>query len=531
MSERRDRIISWAALSVLAAFLAVFALINFRRMTVFCDGDVYADMLLAREMWRQKTLFPADWIFGNQYYVIATPVAAALFYGLTGSMNLSMALATTLMGLLLLLSFAWLLRPLVAKRSHRLCALLLLVAAPMGTELLLEPEGQLFFVLASYYACYLITLFVVFGDYLRALERPDAVRPLPLSLALLLSFACGMQSLRQTAVMVLPLLALELLALLRRLVRREGILPPARRRAARRCLAAAAANLLGCVCIRALHVPSRSIYDRVSASSGGLWKLVHDLWTAWRGISGLDAAAFGKAPVFFWLFFALQLACVLAAAVSVLRKLRSGPDGLGVLWLLCAVSLGGTLLAGLLVQLQMREIYLFLWYPFTAISCAVVLEALPAPVPRRLLAALLCLLCLGNLYFSYGSSLRWARERDTAPFTDLCRRAEEAGIEYAYGEWSIVPLFAVWSDGALTGGFWGEIYFDVRESINLQNIYSEEDNEKAVYLLGPWNRGYVEDYAAAHGAELEVFADYGDYIAYRSSRQLMTFAYREGRLP
>ena len=164
MDERRDKFISLLAALALLAFLAVFAVLNFRYEQVFCDGDVYTDMALSREIWRQKSLFPSNWIFGNQYYVVATPVLAALFYGLTGSMNLAMGLATTVMGLLVLLSLDWMLRPFVRRRGHRLIALLMLCAAAMGTRLLLEPEGQLFFVMASYYACYLITLFLVFGD-------------------------------------------------------------------------------------------------------------------------------------------------------------------------------------------------------------------------------------------------------------------------------------------------------------------------------------------------------------------------------
>ena len=120
-----------APLLCLAAFFAVFALVNFVYLPRVIDGDIYADMVLAREIWRQKTLFPDNWIYGNQYYTVATPVVAALFYGLTGSMNLSMALATTLMSALIVWSFCWMLRPFVPSRAVRLSALLLFTAAPV----------------------------------------------------------------------------------------------------------------------------------------------------------------------------------------------------------------------------------------------------------------------------------------------------------------------------------------------------------------------------------------------------------------
>ena len=521
MDERWDKFISLLAALGLLAFLAVFAVLNFRYGQVFCDGDVYTDMALAREIWRQKTLFPSNWIFGNQYYVVATPVLAALFYGLTGSMNLSMSLATTAMGLLVLLSLAWMLRPFVRRRSHRLLSLLMLCAAAMGTRLLLEPEGQLFFVMASYYACYLITLFLVFGDYVRAMQTPEKARPLALSLTLLLCFATGMHSLRQTAVMVLPLLALELLALLLRLARREPAFPHARRGAMLRCLCYTIANLLGNALIRLMHIPAHSIYGSVASASDSLYERLHNLWAAWRGISGLDAACFGEARLFFALFFLFQLLCVAYAALIVLRRLREGVDALARLWLLSLISLGGTFLTGLLIQIQMREIYLFVWYPLVTLSLLLALErGLPL---RRWLALAAVILCLGNLSASYGSTLRYAREEDAAlaPQRRFCADALEAGIEYVYGDWLFLPRYLYPSDGALTGGFWDGMPYLIRRSINRQDIYREEDNARALYLISPLLREYNLRCAEEQGAEFELFGEYGECLVFKSARQIM----------
>ena len=516
MPDRRDRFISLILALALLGFLALFALVNFRCLPVFCDGDVYTDMELAREIWTHKTLFPANWVFGNQYYVIATPVAAALFYGLTGSMVRAMALATTLMGLLLLLSLSWMLRPCLPRRSQRLAVLLLFTAAPMGTRLVSEPEGQLFFVLASYYACYLITLFVVFGDYARALDQPEKPRLPALLLALTLSFATGMQSPRQTAVMVLPLLALELLALLLRLLRREAAFPPERRRALCRVTAYGAANLLGLLLMRLLRVPHRSIYE---SPGSGLAARLHPLWAAIRGITGLDAVCFGEAPWFFGLFFAAQLLGVLAAFLLVLRRLRR-PGALERLWLLSAVSLGGTVLAGLLLSLRMREIYFFVWYPLVALSFALLLT-----LPRRRLSAALSIalvfLCLGNLVFSYGSSLRYAESRDCREQQRFAQEAEAAGIRYIYGDWGCLGNYAVWGDDAFRCGFWGEGVFDTVDYLNLTDIYGEEENEAALYLMSRWNEGAFLREAKARGATVELFGRYGRCPAYRSDRPLM----------
>lgn len=502
-----------AALLCLAGYFAVFALCNFVYLPRLIDGDIYADMELAREIWRQKCLFPANWVYGNQYYTVATPVAAALFYGLSGSMNLAMALATTLMSALIVWSFCWMLRPFVPDRTLRLSALLLFIAGPMAADLLREPQGQLFFTLASYYACYLITLCLVFGDYARAAVLPEkGFRPLPFLLGMILSFLTGMQSLRQTLIMVLPILALAGLRLLRRracaatLVRAGGY---------------AAANLLGLGLMKLLRIPSRTIYGSVQLGGGDLSERLLADWHAVRGVTGLDSALFDTPKAFFLLCFVLSALLVPAGALLLWRK-RKEHAGLALLWVLCAVSILGVLLAGLAVEIQMREIYLFVWYLLLALSLPPVLAALKGRA-QTAAVLLLCLLSLGNLWFSYGSSLLLAEERDPGPAQAFCRDAEAAGIEYVYGDWETTPTLLVHTDGAITGGFWDDIIFQVRDTINLQDIYTEDCNSRALYVLGPWSRENFVKYCREMGADYEVFGEYGDWIAYRATKQLMNF--------
>lgn len=500
-------------LACIFAYFLLFAAANFWLLPRFIDGDIYADMLLAREIWRQKTLFPANWVYGNQYYTVATPVAAALFYGLTGSMNLAMALATSLMSALLVLAFLWMLRPFVSKPAQRYAALLLFVAGPMAYDLLREPQGQLFFTLASYYACYAITLCLAFGDYARAVYQPEKGRRLPaLGLVLVLCLLTGMQSLRQMLVMALPILAVEALRLLLRRSTDATRL---------RALSYALFNGLGYGLMKLLQVPSRTIYGKVELSGQGLGERLLADWHALRGILGLDTALFDVPMAFFLPAFLLTLLLAAAAALLLFRRRRK-PDGAALLWLLCAVSLLGTLLAGAVVQIKMREIYLFVWYLLLALSLLPVLEAL-GEKRSGLAVALLCLFSLGNLLFSYGSSFRLAEERDPAPAQAFCRDAKAAGIRYVYGDWQTTPALLVWSDGEITGGFWDEIIFQVRESINLQDIYSPEDNDSALYVLGPWDRENFDYYSREMGAEYRVFGEYGEWIAYQTSRQLMNF--------
>ena len=505
----------------LLAYFAVFALINFKYMAVFGDGDVYADMLVAKEMWLQKRLFPSNWVYGNQYYTVATPVLAALFYGLTHSLRLSMALATSAMSVLIVASFLWMLLPFVKERWIAVCGLLLLVAAPCGSDILQLPQSQLFFVLASYYACYLIALFLCFGDYARAVLSPErGLRPLPLALGLVLSFLTGMQSLRQMVVMALPMLAAELLLALLRKLRGLPFWPKGHRQGLLRALLIPASNALGYLFMLRLRIPSVSIYGRLSVhSAASLSEKLRADWAAIRAISGLDAAVFDRGRLFFvWIFLA-SVVCVLAALL-IIRRRRSAPDGAVLLWLLCALSLAGVLAASLVLDIRIREIYLFVWYPFLALSLILILNT-ARQRGADLVVLVLCALSLANLCFSYGPSLQRAAETDDSAYYQFCEDAEAAGIDYLYGEWSYAARLALYSDGKLTAGLWGEQPYEILAYINIRDIYGPEDNERALYVLGPWVRDVYLQLAEQHGAAFTLFGEYGDCIAYRSSKQIM----------
>mgnify|MGYP000289519657 CR=1 FL=1 len=174
LNEKHERAFSLIIILVLLAYFAVFAIVNFAGFAYFCNADMYEDTLVARLMWH-FTGSMAQTLAGL-FHDIATPVFAALFYGLTGSMNTAMALATTLMSLLIVLSLGWMIKPYIKSRSARLAVLLTLAAAVYVPHILETDEGQLFFVMASYYACYLITFFFLAGDYVRA-RTDSSLRP------------------------------------------------------------------------------------------------------------------------------------------------------------------------------------------------------------------------------------------------------------------------------------------------------------------------------------------------------------------
>lgn len=512
---KTEKLLTGLTIGVILCFFAVFAVINFKCFNCFCEPDMYADTLVARLMWEEKTLFPFAYVFGNQLYVIATPVLSALFYGLGASQNTAMALATTAMSLFIVLSFLWMLRPLVKKGLSLWASLLMLVSCVFGEKLVNQEQGQLLFIMCSYYACYVITLFVTLGDYVRSLREP-AHRWGTLALSALLCFATGMQSLRQTCIMVLPILAFQALVLLAGRLR-EGRFPWRENRPAIfRALVYAGSNLAGLLTVKLFDVHQYTIFGTASQDLG---QRLEEIYKACRDISGFGWAE--PEHPFFILMFVFQAALLVWAAALEIRKLRRGGE-ISELWWLLLISIAAVIAAALFTSLSIRSVYLFTYFPLLAISTALVLEKL-SPARTGALALLLCLLALGNIYASYIPSVKEAMEGEKSPFQEIADWAAEQGYELVYGSHSnVAPMVAACSDGKLVSGGWNDqAMFKAQEYLNLQNIYSVEDVERAVFVFQEPELDYAFEAAAAGGGELIFHGQYGELYVYTSTVQLM----------
>lgn len=112
-------------LLVLLGYWTVIVCINLSGSASLYCTDMYTDMMYAEAVVKSGSLFPGGWVFGNQLYVAATPVLAALLLGITGDPALSMGLAATLMGLGVIASFSWMLRPVFRELHQRLAAVII----------------------------------------------------------------------------------------------------------------------------------------------------------------------------------------------------------------------------------------------------------------------------------------------------------------------------------------------------------------------------------------------------------------------
>ncbi len=518
--KRLDRgtVLSSLILAVLLAYFICFGIINLVCFENYCTTDMYEDTLVARLMWEQKTLFPKNFLFGNQFYVVATPVLAALFYGITGSMNLSMGLATTVMSLLIMISLSWMLKPFLKQRYLRYAVLLALVAAVYGPRTIVREDGQLFFVMCSFYACYLICFFLLMGDYARARES-EALRPAAFAVALFLSFCTGMQSLRQTCVSMLPILFFELADQFFLFIKLKKF--RLRRMSFIRALSYLAANICGMIFIGLLDVKRNEIYYGQSIFSGASFsQKLRDVWDALLTVSGFDFTR-EENRLFFTLIFVFYALLVTGALFTLLRK-KDFNSALASFWWLCIISVCAVIAASFVTSVSLRPIYLFPCYALPALSLAVLARHLK-PVFRESACVILCILAAFNIYFSYYTDIDLAFNGTSNTANEISDYAVKNGFKYIYGSHShTAPKIAAASDGKLIAGCWeDDIIFKVSPHINIKDIYHLDDYDKALFVFLEDEVKLAELEADASGTELYFHGQIGRYYMYSTSNQMM----------
>ena len=488
---------------VLLAYLALYAWVDFRGFARLATPDMYEDTLAARLMWEEGTLFPTRFLFGNQFYVIATPALAAVFYGLTGSMNTAMALATTCMSALLLWSLDWMLRPFARKPLVRAAALLAAVGLIFGPASIRREDGpQLFYVMCSFYACYTITNFFILGDYARA--RTDARLRLP-------------------ALLTASLLCLEWGRGLYRLYRRQPLVSDETRAPLLRCAVYTLANLLGLYLSRYLPAQKHTIYTGASVFSGAsVSDKLRDIREAVAAVIGYDYVQRGEGHYFFLIVFLFSLLLVLGAAGLLLFRRKEGEEAAACFWWLSLITCLVVIAASFFTDLSLRATYFFPLCCLPALSLVLIARR-SSPGVFAVLAAALLVLAAVNLSHSYRDDLAVVASPEETDAEQACRWTLENGYELVYGNQSSgAPIIAVCSDGRLIAGCWqSEIPFRVSPYVNISGIYHLDDNDRAVYVLHENELWDDLRETSANGASYTFCAQFGPYYLFTSSKQLL----------
>lgn len=370
---KREKIFSVVLTVLLLGFVGMVFYINFSINPEYYDGDIYNDINYAKEAWKAKSLFPKDWIFGNQTYVVATPVLAALFYGITGNGFTAMAIASSIMTVLTLLTYDWMTRTLFSYNERTAGFLFMIGFLLLKAHVATSQQGiQAFFTMASYYACYLINAFIVYGCYVRIRQGKFTGKHIVLAvIGAALSFGTGMQSLRQTAVMALPLVACEVLLIIiysakdKRFAISYSTLFSA---------IVFIANIAGLVAMRFIEINQNSIYG-TTAFVSSFKDFFRKLFLNMESVAltfGLDALELRMRLVVSIPFLLIILIGFILCVKDYIKN-KCNEQGRFVLVMLLTLGCVSVFAAGVLTDVVNRALYYFMIYPLLAVCVSYII--------------------------------------------------------------------------------------------------------------------------------------------------------------
>lgn len=370
---KREKIFSVVLTVLLLGFVGMVFYINFSINPEYYDGDIYNDINYAKEAWKAKSLFPKDWIFGNQTYVVATPVLAALFYGITGNGFTAMAIASSIMTVFVILTYDWMTRTLFSYNERTAGFLFMIGFLLLKAHVATSQQGiQAFFTMASYYACYLINAFIVYGCYVRIRQgKFTGKHIIPAIIGVALSFGTGMQSLRQTAVMALPLVACEVLLIIiysakdKRFAISYSTLFSA---------IVFIANIAGLVAMRFIEINQNSIYG-TTAFVSSFKDFFRKLFLNMESVAltfGLDALELRVRLVASIPFLLIILIGFILCVKNYIKN-KCNEQGRFVLVMLLTLGCVSVFAAGVLTDVVNRALYYFMIYPLLAVCVSYII--------------------------------------------------------------------------------------------------------------------------------------------------------------
>lgn len=500
---------------ILGVYFGAICLINFSGRPSFYCTDMYADMVFAATAWERKSLIPEGWLFGNQLYVVATPALAALFSAVTSSPQMAMALAAVTLTVLILAAFWWMLKGIFSSAEEKLLCIVLFMAMGLyfGDSIGTVTGWQLFFTMCAYYGCYLLNALLGFGCYMHADEKISRRFWVLLGLTCLLSFGTGMQSLRQTAIMCVPLMGLAALQLLEDLRKKENW----RRRSALSACLITLFNIAGLLYKETVEFEQTEIFGQMGIAEPG--QMAAAVGESLNTMLDLLHCETTEAV---YVRIGLLLFCGIGAAELCFRKGRKERKKPLQLAVLLAISLLVIFVVDVTTIMFVREIYYFLFYLLLAFLGTWVFAG------RKKIVRWLCLLVLsvslvlpGMLALKDICMQAYFARYD--PIYEISDYLLEEGYDTVYAPWNLGEDIGIASGFRVDMGFWDKDFFVPVSYLCDPKIY-EADSSRCVYAMyGLVQVEIAEQELAERGLQwnlLKVFPDQGIYL-YTAPQNLM----------
>ena len=364
--------LSICSLLVFLVYIASIFLVNYSGRE-FVNYDIYSDAILTKYIAVEKSLFPEGWYFGNQVYVIATPVLGAFFYLFVKDSYLSLCLASCVMTLLCILTYIWAIKPFAKNKAIIISLLILIGGTTIGGTAYGDVNGlQVFYTMASYYSCYIIGIFSTLGVCFRIINNIP-VKKLMILITVLLNFALGIQSLRETLVLNLPLVGVSILILL--IYKISGKDLSHCKKNFKFVFLALVANICGLLFEKLLVFTGKINQQTILKEANGmLIENIKNSIYAFLEYIGLYKPE--NIEQLFEVFVALFLLFVIAIStiaiiIKCFKKGSITAIEFGIIFFV--VSLIAVFCSGVFV-LNLRALYYFCWYPLAAFSLCYIVD-------------------------------------------------------------------------------------------------------------------------------------------------------------
>ena len=532
--KKSDITLSVILTILLLAFLGLVFFVNLSCNPEYYDGDIYNDINYAKEAWKAKSIFPKDWIFGNQTYVVATPVLAALFYGIIGNGFTAMAIASCIMTVLIVLTYDWMTRTLFSYNERMAGFLFLIGVLLLKAHVATSQQGiQAFFTMASYYACYLINAFIVYGCYIRLRKGEFSGKHIAMSvIGIALSFGTGMQSLRQTAVMALPLVACEILMIIIYSIRDKKF---AISSSTLFSAIVFVSNIAGLIAMKFIEINQNSIYGTTAFVKSlkeflekGFFNVEYVVLTF-----GLDSLELRVRLVVSTVFLLIILIGFILCVKDFFKNncIDQGRFALVMLLTLGCVSVFA---AGVLTDVVNRALYYFMIYPLLAVCVSYIIVKYPGK--RKALFSIIAVFAAGMIAFrtvgTVGEIKNGKDENSTAH--QIANYMLDNGYDTIYSVFGLSGIMDGAENIIVASGDKIHLVQYKRvdrskpmkpvEYLCVKDDYKQWDNEKSLYLLREWELPKVRELAEKYGVEMTKQAQFGEGLyLYSMSENLCVY--------
>lgn len=517
---KREKIFSVVLTLLLFAFLGLVFYVNLSCNPEYYDGDIYNDINYAKEAWKAKSIFPKNWIFGNQTYVVATPVLAALFYGITGNGFTAMAIASCIMTVFVILTYDWMTRTLFSYNERTAGFLFMIGFLLLKAHVATSQQGiQAFFTMASYYACYLINAFIVYGCYVRIRQGKFMGKHIVWAvIGAALSFGTGMQSLRQTAVMALPLVACEVLLIIIYSAKDKRF---AISYSTLFSTIVFISNIAGLIVMKFIEINQSSIYGTtalVKSFRAFGKKLFYNIEYVALTF-GLDALKL-RIRLAVSVFFLIIILIGFILCVKDFFKDKSNNQGRFTLTVLLTFGCVSVFAAGVLTDVVNRALYYFMIYPLLAVCISYII--VKCEKKRGLLVSVISVFAAGMIIFrTVGTvgEIKAGKDKNSTAH-QIANYMLDNGYDTIFSVFGLSGVMDGAENVIVASGDKIHLVQFKRvdrskpmkpvEYLCVKDDYRRRDNSKSLYLLRDYELPKVRQLAEKYGISMTEKARFGD---------------------